>query len=176
MDEKLDVVAIGECLIELSANTKMSDAECLYKYYGGDALATAVAALRMGAKVGFITRVGNDSFKDYLLDGWHSEGLDKFVDHAIVFGDNRFNLRKIFVQNDRNLFCSHLFTHTCKTSDVGKKNCYVCFFSTEFDIVDILNNVFHNILRKIFAHCVFDFFFVSAFQNKSVRIAKNHCT
>lgn len=76
MDEKLDVVAIGECLIELSANTKMSDAECLYKYYGGDALATAVAALRMGAKVGFITRVGNDSFKDYLLDGWHSEGLD----------------------------------------------------------------------------------------------------
>ena len=76
MDEKLDIVAIGECLIELSANTKMADAECLYKYYGGDALATAVAALRMGAKVGFITRVGNDSFKDYLLDGWHSEGLD----------------------------------------------------------------------------------------------------
>ena len=76
MNEKLDVVAIGECLIELSANTNMADAECLYKYYGGDTLAAAVAALRMGASVGFITRVGNDSFKDYLLDGWHSEGLD----------------------------------------------------------------------------------------------------
>lgn len=76
MNEKLDVVAIGECLIELSANTKMADAECLYKYYGGDTLAAAVAAQRMGASVGFITRVGNDSFKDYLLDGWHSEGLD----------------------------------------------------------------------------------------------------
>lgn len=76
MFEKLDIIAIGECLIELSANTKMSDAECLYKYYGGDTLAAAVAALRMGSKVGFITRVGNDSFKDYLLDGWHSEGLD----------------------------------------------------------------------------------------------------
>lgn len=76
MYEKLDLVAIGECLIELSANTKMSEAECLYKYYGGDTLAAAIAALRMGGKVGFITRVGNDSFKDYLLDGWHSEGLD----------------------------------------------------------------------------------------------------
>ena len=76
MYEKLDVVAIGECLIELSANTKMSEAVCLYKYYGVDNLAAAVAALRMGGKVGFITRVGNDSFKDYLLDGWHSEGLD----------------------------------------------------------------------------------------------------
>lgn len=76
MNEKLDIIAIGECLIELSANTKMSDAECLYKYYGGDALTAAISALRMGAKVGFITRVGNDSFKDYLLDGWHSEGLD----------------------------------------------------------------------------------------------------
>ena len=75
-NEKLNIVAIGECLIELSANTKMSDAECLYKYYGGDTLAAAIAALRMGSKVGFITRVGNDSFKDYLLDGWHSEGLD----------------------------------------------------------------------------------------------------
>lgn len=76
MNEKLDIIAIGECLIELSANTKMSDAECLYKYYGGDALTAAISALRMGAQVGFITRVGNDSFKDYLLDGWHSEGLD----------------------------------------------------------------------------------------------------
>ncbi len=76
MEEKLDIIAIGECLIELSSNAKMSDAECLYKYYGGDTLAAAIAALRMGSKVGFISRVGNDAFKDYLLDGWHNEGLD----------------------------------------------------------------------------------------------------
>ena len=36
MDEKLDIVAIGESLIELSSDTKLSCAECLYKYYGGD--------------------------------------------------------------------------------------------------------------------------------------------
>ena len=54
----------------------MSQAGCLYKYYGGDAIATAIAALRMGSKVGFVTRVGNDAFKDYLLDSWQAEGLD----------------------------------------------------------------------------------------------------
>lgn len=74
--EKLDIIAIGESLVELSTNSKMVTAGCLYKYYGGDALATAVASLRMGSKVGFITRVGNDPFKDFLLDSWQSEGLD----------------------------------------------------------------------------------------------------
>lgn len=73
---ELDIITIGESLIELSTNAKMSQAGCLYKYYGGDAIATAIAALRMGSKVGFVTRVGNDAFKDYLLDSWQAEGLD----------------------------------------------------------------------------------------------------
>lgn len=76
MGDKLNIVAIGESLVELSANSKLVNAGCLYKYYGGDALAAAIAALRMGSNVGFITRVGNDPFKDFLLDGWQSEGLD----------------------------------------------------------------------------------------------------
>ncbi len=76
MDEKLDIVAIGESLIELSSDEKLCCSECLYKYYGGDALATAIAALRAGSRVGFITRVGNDVFKDFLMDSWQSEGLD----------------------------------------------------------------------------------------------------
>jgi 2-dehydro-3-deoxygluconokinase len=76
MDNKLDIVAIGESLIELSTNANLASSGCLYKYYGGDALATAISALRMGSKVGFITRVGNDPFKDYLLDSWQTEGLD----------------------------------------------------------------------------------------------------
>lgn len=73
---EFDIITIGESLIELSTNAKMSQAGCLYKYYGGDAIATAIAALRMGSKVGFVTRVGNDAFKDYLLDSWQAEGLD----------------------------------------------------------------------------------------------------
>lgn len=76
MNLGLDLIAIGESLIELSTDTRLSDADTLTKYYGGDALATAVAARRMGSKVGYITKVGDDYFKDYLLESWHNEGLD----------------------------------------------------------------------------------------------------
>ena len=76
MEDKLDIITIGESLVELSAEEKLKDAEYLYKYYGGDALATAVAAVRLGSKVGFVTKLGNDAFKEFLLDGWKSEGLD----------------------------------------------------------------------------------------------------
>ncbi|MFI3300935.1 MAG: sugar kinase [Candidatus Gastranaerophilales bacterium] len=76
MDEKLDIIAIGESLVEFSTDLKMSIADNMQKYYGGDALAAAVAAQRMGSNVGFITRVGNDAFKEYLLESWRDEGLD----------------------------------------------------------------------------------------------------
>lgn len=76
MDKNLDIITIGECMTELSANAKMTDAECFYKYYGGDVLACAIAALRSGSRVGFITRVGNDCFKDFLISSWQREGLD----------------------------------------------------------------------------------------------------
>lgn len=102
MDEKLDIVAVGESLIELSANAKMASAGCLYKYYGGDALATAVSALRMGSKVGFITRLGNDPFKDFFIDNWQKEGLDishvKFSNEAnglYVIARPSFNEKEI---------------------------------------------------------------------------------
>ena len=76
MEQKLDIITIGESLIELSTDESMSSAECLHKYYGGDALATAIAALRSGSKVGFITRIGDDAFKNFLLESWQDEGLD----------------------------------------------------------------------------------------------------
>lgn len=76
MSEKLDIIAIGESLIELSTDENLTTAATLNKYYGGDSLTTAIAALRLGAKVGFISRIGMDSFKNYLLESWQAEGLD----------------------------------------------------------------------------------------------------
>lgn len=76
MDEKLDIITIGEGLIELSSDVSLSLAESLNKYYGGDTLAAAVAAKRLGSKVGYISRVGCDHFKEFLLDSWQAEGLD----------------------------------------------------------------------------------------------------
>lgn len=76
MDEKLDIITLGEGLIELSSDVSLSKAECLSKYYGGDTLSAAIAASRLGSKVGYITRVGCDHFKEFLMDSWQSEGLD----------------------------------------------------------------------------------------------------
>ena len=76
MTEKLDIISIGESLIELSSDKSLTYSDTIDKYYGGDTLATAVAALRLGSKVGYISRVGMDHFKDFLLDSWQSEGLD----------------------------------------------------------------------------------------------------
>ena len=76
MEQKLDIITIGESLIELSTDKSLTTATSLDKYYGGDTLTTAIAALRLGSKVGFISRIGMDCFRDYLLESWQDEGLD----------------------------------------------------------------------------------------------------
>ncbi len=76
MGEKLDIITIGESLIELSSPQSLAYAQTLDKYYGGDTLCTAVAAARLGSKTGYITRVGNDPFREFLMDSWQLEGLD----------------------------------------------------------------------------------------------------
>lgn len=76
MSEKLDIITLGEALIELSSDKSFKDTTCFEKYFGGDAIATAICASRMGSKVGFITCVGNDAFKDFLLDAWKAENLN----------------------------------------------------------------------------------------------------
>ena len=76
MEDRLDIIAIGESLVELSTDECLETAECLRKYYGGDVLAAAVAARRLGSKVGFVTKLGNDAFKNFLISGWSEEGLD----------------------------------------------------------------------------------------------------
>ena len=76
MTDKLDIITIGESLIELSSDKSLAYSDTVDKYYGGDTLAAAIAALRLGSKVGYISRVGIDPFKDFLLDSWQAEGLD----------------------------------------------------------------------------------------------------
>ena len=76
MNEKLDIITIGESLIELSTPLSIAEAEKLDKYYGGDTLASAITALKLGSRVGYISRIGMDCFKDYLLESWQEAGLD----------------------------------------------------------------------------------------------------
>ena len=72
----VDIITIGESLVEFSTNQKLGEAECLHKYYGGDSLVVAISARRLNSSVGFITCLGNDAFKDYMLKSWEKEGLD----------------------------------------------------------------------------------------------------
>lgn len=76
MFENTDMICIGESLIELSTNDSLAYAQTLDKYFGGDTMATAVAASKLGAKVGYITVIGNDYLKDFLMDACDREGLD----------------------------------------------------------------------------------------------------
>ncbi len=97
MYNNLDIITIGESLIELSTDKPLSCADSFTRYYGGDTLAVAISALRSGAKVGYITKVKNDGFGEYLLESWQMEGLDsgqvKFADfqNGIYFTGQKNN-------------------------------------------------------------------------------------
>ena len=102
MNSNLDIICIGESLIELSTNESLTYASSLNKYYGGDTISAAVAASRLGSKVGYISRVGNDYFKDFLLDSWQAEDIDisyvKLVEgfNGLYFISRRENGEKEF--------------------------------------------------------------------------------
>lgn len=86
-NELLDIITIGESLVEFSTNQKLECAECVHKYYGGDSLVTAISARRLNSTVGFITALGNDPFKNFMLNCWNKEGLN--LEHVkLVDGKN----------------------------------------------------------------------------------------
>ena len=77
MDEqKIDIAIIGECLIELSSNGSLAESSTLNKYFGGDTVTTAVAIARLGGKVTYVTKVGNDGFSEFILSSLQKENID----------------------------------------------------------------------------------------------------
>jgi 2-dehydro-3-deoxygluconokinase len=82
-----EIITLGECMVELFSEEPMARTTVFQKAYGGDALNTLVAAARLGASTGFVTRVGDDPFAPFLLESWRGEGID--VSHArLVEGFN----------------------------------------------------------------------------------------
>jgi len=70
----LDLVSLGEPLYEFA---QVPGEERKYlQGFGGDTMNAAIAAARQGARVGYITRLGNDEFGRQLLDLWRTEALD----------------------------------------------------------------------------------------------------
>ncbi len=70
---RFDLLALGEPLIEFNADAR--DDRCL-RGFGGDASNVAVAAARLGARVGFLGALGADAFGDDIMALWAREGVD----------------------------------------------------------------------------------------------------
>lgn len=70
----IDVVSLGEPLYEFS-QIPQSPGKYL-QGFGGDTMNCTIAAARLGARVAYITRLGDDEFGRQFLRLWHDEGLD----------------------------------------------------------------------------------------------------
>jgi len=69
---RFDVLALGEAMIEFN-QAQRDDPAAWLQGFGGDTSNTAIAAARLGARSGYVTRVGNDAFGRRLLDLWTRE-------------------------------------------------------------------------------------------------------
>lgn len=70
----LDLVCLGEPLVELN-QTRPERPELLLGH-GGDTSNCAIAASRLGLRVGYWTRLGADPLGDGFLELWRTEGVD----------------------------------------------------------------------------------------------------
>jgi 2-dehydro-3-deoxygluconokinase len=74
-DDPPAIVAIGEPLVEFN-QVHASDPGAYLQGYGGDTSNMVIAAARLGASAGYITRVGDDTFGRLFLALWHDERVD----------------------------------------------------------------------------------------------------
>lgn len=72
----LDVLAMGEPLVELSERT-LEGRPAYLPGHGGDTSNCAIAAARQGARAGYLSAVGADAFGRSLLGLWDAEGVDR---------------------------------------------------------------------------------------------------
>jgi 2-dehydro-3-deoxygluconokinase len=72
----MDILSMGEPLMEFSEVSDQQRGRVYLPGFGGDTSNFAVAAARQGAKVGYLTHVGADAFGDQFLQLWEREGVD----------------------------------------------------------------------------------------------------
>ncbi|HEY7901985.1 MAG TPA: sugar kinase [Casimicrobiaceae bacterium] len=75
MDGGLDVLAMGEALVEFN-QARPDDPRVYVQGFGGDTSNMAIAAARLGARAGYLTRIGDDLFGQWLLELWRDECVD----------------------------------------------------------------------------------------------------
>lgn len=76
---KFDVVPLGRATIDLNPveiNRTLAKSVTFKKYLGGSPANVAVGLARLGKKVGFIGKVSDDRFGDFIIDYFKREGID----------------------------------------------------------------------------------------------------
>ena len=76
MSGRLDVIVLGEVLVELASPVPLAEAEEMQLSFSGDALNAAAAAAAAGASVGLVTAVGDDELGERIIRFAHDRGID----------------------------------------------------------------------------------------------------
>ena len=73
-----EIIALGEPMLEFNAvdEGSLAEVEQFSVGWGGDTSNFAIAAARLGGKVGYLTRLGDDEFGESFLRLWQREGID----------------------------------------------------------------------------------------------------
>ncbi|MCR5151374.1 MAG: 5-dehydro-2-deoxygluconokinase [Clostridiales bacterium] len=77
--KNLDLIPIGRIAIDFNPtdmNRPLSESSNFNKYVGGSPANIAVGLARLGGKCGFIARVSDDQFGDYVENYFKNEGID----------------------------------------------------------------------------------------------------
>jgi len=78
-NKPLDIIPTGRIAIDFNPtdmNRPLSESEHFNKYLGGSPANIAVGMARLGKKVGFLARVSDDQFGDFVTDFFRREGID----------------------------------------------------------------------------------------------------
>ena len=83
---EFDLILMGRVTIDLNPMDyykTLAESETYKKYLGGSPANIAVGLARLGKKVGFISRVSDDRFGDFVVDYFKKEGVDtKYISRA----------------------------------------------------------------------------------------------
>ncbi|MFM9884375.1 MAG: sugar kinase, partial [Burkholderiales bacterium] len=107
----LDIVSLGEPLLEFSQLPGV--ARQYLQGFGGDTSNMAVAAARQGARVAYVTRLGEDVFGEMFRAMWRDEG----VDAPAVASDALAHTGLYFVSHNAT---GHTFTYARRDSAASR--------------------------------------------------------
>ncbi len=91
----IDILALGEPMVEFN-QTGEGGGRAYLQGFGGDTSNAAIAAARQGARVGYVSAVGDDVYGRMLRELWTREG----VDHTSVRTDPQAFTAVYFVNHD----------------------------------------------------------------------------